>query len=98
MAPHISIDWEAEKPDILSADFFLADLLSSDNITLKKTLRILLQSDFYKVKLEKRANSSSFNFTEFSFKDEGKAHKAFWRLYERPPKEDYWDYILERRD
>ncbi|MCL9822588.1 hypothetical protein [Helicobacter colisuis] len=100
VAPSISIDWENEKPDILSSDFYLADLLSENNNTkeILKSLRILLQSDSYKVKLEKRANSTSFNFTEFGFNDHQKAHTEFWNLYERPPKEEYWGYIIERRD
>lgn len=100
VAPSISIDFEAEKPDILSSDFYLADLLSENNNTkaILDSLRVLLQSDFYKVKLEKRANSTSFNFTEFGFSDNQKAHTAFWNLYERPPKEEYWSHIIERRD
>lgn len=100
VAPTIGIDWDKEKPDILSADFYLADLLSENNQTkkVKESLRVLLQSDYYKVKLEKRANSANFNFTEFSFNDKQKAHKSFWNLYERPPKEEYWDYLIERRD
>ena len=100
VAPTISIDWEQEKPDILSADFFLADILSENNETkkIKETLRVLLQSNYYKVRLERRANSANFNFTEFSFNDNQKAHNSFWNLYERPPKERYWDYLIERRD
>ena len=100
VAPSISIDFEAEKPDILSSDFYLADLLSENNNTkaILDSLRILLQSDLYKVKLEKRANSTSFNFTEFGFNDNQKAHTEFWNLYERPPKEEYWSYIINRRD
>ncbi|WP_270969723.1 hypothetical protein [Campylobacter upsaliensis] len=100
VAPSIGIDFEAEKPDILSSDFYLADLLSENNNTkaILDSLRVLLQSDFYKVKLEKRANSTSFNFTEFGFNDNQKAHTAFWNLYERPPKEEYWSYIIGRRD
>lgn len=33
-----------------------------------------------------------------SFNDNQKAHTAFWNLYERPPKEEYWSYIIDRRD
>ena len=100
VAPSISIDWENEKPDILSSDFYLADLLSENNNTkaILDSLRILLQSDSYKVKLDKRANSTSFNFTEFGFNDGQRAHTQFWNVYERPPKEEYWSYIIERRD
>ena len=100
VAPSISIDWENEKPDILSSDFYLADLLSENNNTkaILDSLRILLQSDSYKVKLDKRANSTSFNFTEFGFNDGQRAHTQFWNVYERPPKEEYWNHIIERRD
>ena len=100
VAPTISVDWGQEKPNILSADFFLADVLSENNHTqeIKQSLRILLQSDYYKVKLEKRTMSHSFNFTEFHFNDNQKAHTQFWNLYERPPKEEYWDYLIERCD
>ena len=100
VAPTISVDWEQEKPDILSADFFLADVLSENNHIqeIKQSLRILLQSDYYKAKLEKRTMSHSFNFTEFHFNDNQKAHTQFWNLYERPPKEEYWDYLIERCD
>ena len=98
VAPSIQIDWEEEKPDILSADFFLADLLSENNQTLKETLRILLKNDFYQVKLERRKKSNSFVFTDFQLNDKGQAHRQFWNIFERPPASQYWDYILERRD
>ena len=99
--PTISVDWEAEKPDILDSDFYLADLLSRDNSTkeIYENLRILLQGDYYKVKLESRdIKRKHFNFTEFYFKDNQVAHKKFWSIYERPPREEFWDYIIERRD
>ncbi len=96
--PTISVDWEAEKPEILDSDFYLADLLSRNNSTTEiyQNLRILLQSDYYEVKLERRGRH--LNFTKFSFKDSQKAHRDFWSIYERPPKEEFWDYIIERRD
>ena len=75
-------------------------MLIRDNSTkeIKQSLRILLDSDFYKVKLERRGRGNSFFFTEFYFNDNQKAHHSFWNLYERPPKEEYWDYLIERRD
>jgi predicted RNA methylase len=33
-----------------------------------------------------------------SFHDKQKAHLQFWNKYERPPKPEYWDYIVQRRD
>ena len=35
---------------------------------------------------------------EAHFKDDQKAHTEFWNLYERPPRQEYWDYIIDRRD
>ncbi len=99
--PSISVDWEVEKPDILDSDFYLADLLSRNNSTkeIYENLRILLYGNYYKVKLESRDIArKSFNFTEFGFKDNQVAHRDFWRIYERPPKEEFWDYIIKRRD
>ena len=39
-----------------------------------------------------------FSSSTTYFIDKQKAHLAFWNKYERPPKEEYWDYIVERRD
>ena len=97
--PTISINWESAKVDnILDSDFYLADLLSRNNSTTEiyKNLRVLLQNHYYEVKLE--SSGKYLNFTKFSFKDEQQAHKEFWNIYERPPKEEFWDYIIERRD
>ncbi|MGX2982881.1 hypothetical protein [Helicobacter sp. 23-1045] len=97
--PTISINWESAKVDnILDSDFYLADLLSRNNSTkeIYENLRVLLQSNYYEVKLE--SSGKYLNFTKFSFKDSQQAHNDFWRIYERPPKEEFWDYIIERRD
>ncbi len=32
------------------------------------------------------------------FNDKQKAYKQFWSIYARPPKEEYWNYIIGRRD
>ena len=40
-----------------------------------------------------------FSSTKAEFKTHLKTkHAQFWNRYERPPKEEYWDYIIERRD
>jgi hypothetical protein len=39
-----------------------------------------------------------FSSRRADFTDNQKAHNVFWAKYERPPLEDYWDYIIERRD
>ena len=99
--PTISCVWEQEKPEIIDADFFIADLLSVNNKTeeIRENLRILLQIDRYKVKGEMlKAGRIKDIFEEFNFNDSQIAHKQFWNLYERPPKEEIQDYIISRRD
>ncbi|MGX3010631.1 hypothetical protein ACWIUD_03565 [Helicobacter sp. 23-1044] len=100
--PSISIDWDAVKPAIMDADFFLADLLSRNNSTSEiiDNLRILLENDIYKVRLDKiQINAQIIDtWTHFSFKDAQKAHTAFWNTYERPPKEELWNKFINRRD
>ena len=91
-------DWEAAKRNgIIDADFFLADILSRENSTLTNRLNILLRNDHYRQAAGTNALGLSL-FSDIGFKDGQKAHAAFWRLYERPPKEEYWDYIVNRRD
>jgi len=96
--PSIAIDWAlAKKQDILDGDFYLADLISEDNRTIKDKLFVLLEKDNYK--LDRKIDEIGlFSSKTVVFKDNGKAHKEFWDRYIRPPKEEYWDYIVERRD
>ena len=96
--PTIEVEWEkAKKAGIISADFFLADLLSSENESLKDSLYVVLKKTKYE--LAKKIDELGFEtFKSVGFNDKQKAHKEFWAIYERPPKEEYWDYIIERRD
>lgn len=96
--PSIAVDWElAKKSGIIDGDFYLADLLSNENNTLKEKLYVLLRKDHYE--LDRKLNASGlFSFSTTAFKDNQKAHTLFWNRYERPPKEEYWDYIVNRRD
>ncbi len=96
--PSISIEWQqARKQDILDADFYLADLLSEGNETILESLNTILKVNHYKFN-KKLNNFGAFNFDETSFNDKQKAHQTFWNIYERPPKREFWDYIIERRD
>ncbi|GAA7257798.1 hypothetical protein Kyoto95A_14070 [Helicobacter pylori] len=96
--PSISIEWQqARKQGILDADFYLADLLSESNETILESLNIILKVNHYKFN-KKLNNFGAFNFDETSFNDKQKAHQTFWNIYERPPKREFWDYIIERRD
>ena len=91
-------NWEIAKANnIIDADFYLADLLSSENQTLKDKLYVVLRATKYI--MDRHIDQMGLlNTREVSFKDNQKAHAQFWLKYERPPKEEYWDYIIERRD
>ncbi|WQT40467.1 hypothetical protein KVF00_06640 [Helicobacter pylori] len=96
--PSISIEWQlARKQGILDADFYLADLLSESNETILESLNTILKVNHYKFN-KKLNNFGAFNFDETSFNDKQKAHQTFWNIYERPPKREFWDYIIQRRD
>lgn len=96
--PTIAVNWDvAKKSGIIDGDFYLADLLSSDNETLKEKLFVLLRHDHYELD-RKIDESGMFSRKQADFTDGQKAHTRFWNKYERPPKEEYWDYIVERRD
>ncbi|EAL5927710.1 hypothetical protein DSN94_02005 [Campylobacter upsaliensis] len=98
VAPSIGIDWNlAKNAGILDADFYLADLLSAENQSLLDKLFVVLKQTHYEFN-----KTTTFMGTQqkdtASFNDNQKAHTAFWNLYERPPKEEYWSYIIDRRD
>jgi len=96
--PFISADWElAKKNNIIDGDFYLADLLSEENTTLKDKLFVLLKKDKYEF-ARTLMSSGFFTHSTTGFKDNQVAHTQFWNKYERPPKEEYWEYIVSRRD
>ncbi|MCD8289561.1 MAG: hypothetical protein LUC26_06580 [Prevotella sp.] len=96
--PSIAIDWDAaKKENIIDADFYLADLLSENNLSIKEKLFVLLKSDKYIYNITRRA-TGSFQYETIDFNDRQKAHTRFWLRYARPPKREYWDYIVNRRD
>ena len=96
--PSINVDWaKVNKAGIISADFFLADLLSNDNHSIKDNLFVVLKLKKYE--LAKKLDENGFlSYSTVGFKDNQKAYKEFWSIYKRPPQEEYWDYIIERRD
>ncbi len=96
--PSISVNWEGlKKQGIIDGDFFLADLLSEKNQTIKDALYVLLQDNRY-ILGRKMDINGLFTSSEVTFNDRQKAHSQFWSLYQRPPREEYWDYIIKRRD
>lgn len=94
----ISVDWDRAKSfGVIDADFYLADLLSENNLTLKEKLYVILKTDHYELdrKIDDMGLASN---KEAYFYDKQKSHNEFWKRYQRPPKSEYWDYIIERRD
>jgi len=97
--PTISVQWEnAKRQGILDADFYLADMLSQDNATLKDKLYVLLKSDHYEFARSIDELMGAISIKTAAFNDGQKAHCQFWNHYRRPPREEFWDYIVDRRD
>ena len=96
--PSIAVNWDgAKKQGILDADFFLADLLSKDGATLVEKLYVVLRGNHYE--LDRKLDAAGFiDAKRAEFNDRQKAHQLFWNRYRRPPKKEYWHYIVERRD
>ncbi len=96
--PTIAANWDiAKKSGIIDGDFYLADLLSQENKSLKDKLFVLLKNSFYE--LDRQIDAAGFLSSKtIQFNDNQIAHTQFWNKYERPPKREYWDYVVERRD
>ncbi|MDR1182925.1 MAG: hypothetical protein LBL13_13210 [Bacteroidales bacterium] len=96
--PTIAVKWEKAKAHgIIDGDFYLADLLSAENRTLKEKLFVLLHGNYYE--FDRTVDEDDiYNSKRAEFSDSQKAYTQFWTKYERPPLEEYWDYIIERRD
>lgn len=96
--PTILVDWDkAKEKGISDADFYLADILSEHNNTLKEKLFVLLRNDHYELG-RNLDDTGLYAVLGANFSDKQKAHTQFWNHYRRPPKQEYWDYMVERRD
>ena len=96
--PSIAVDWKvAELEGLIDADFYLADILSEHNVSLREKLFVLLRADRYVYNIQRKA-TGSLSFETVEFNDNQLAHTQFWNRYNRPPRREYWDYIVERRD
>ena len=96
--PTININWDiAKKAGIIDADFYLADILSKENNTLGEKLFVLLQNDHYVLDREIK-DTGLEEYKRAQFSDKQKAHTQFWNRYARPPRREYWDDIVNRRD
>ena len=97
--PTINIDWEkAKRQGIIDADFYLADLLSEDNTSIKESLFVLLSRNKYEIVKENENELGLQSTYDVIFNDGQKAHHKFWSMYKRPPRKEFWNYIVERRD
>ncbi len=95
--PSIAVNWEkAKAKNYLEADFYIADVISSENETIRDTLKVVLKLDHYE--FDKIEEDGIFTTRSTTFRDNGNAHREFWKKYQRPPREIYQDYIIERRD
>jgi len=96
----LAVNWEEEKKyGLYDSHFFLADLLSIENIAIRKKLLIILQNDHYKLtKVLKKNNNLEYDDDKYLFKDKQKAYFEFWSIYKRPPLPEFWENILLRQD
>jgi len=96
--PTINVNWEvAKQHGLLETDFYLADLIAENNNTLLDNLHVLLKEQHYE--LDRVLGSDGlFSSKTVQFKDKMAAHTKFWSRYARPPKKEYWEKIVERRD
>ena len=96
--PTIAIDWtNAKEQGIISADFYLADLLSQEGSTLTERLYVILRDKHYRL-IKGTDTLGMMEFREVHFSDNQRAYNDFWNKYQRPPKKAYWDFLLGRRD
>ncbi|MCL2520493.1 MAG: hypothetical protein FWE37_05775 [Spirochaetaceae bacterium] len=98
VSPSIRVDWLlAKKSGLIDGDFYLADLLSNNNLSLYTDLFVSLQGNKYE--FDRNIDEVGTYVTRSAtFRDEGAAHAQFWAKYQRPPKEEWHSYIRGRRD
>lgn len=96
--PDIQMNWEqAKKANIFCGDFFLADLLNDKTKTLYEKLDVLFSDGKYSFQRE-IDNLLGTEMSKTTQLKSVKNYNAFWNKYERPPKEEYWQWFIERKD
>lgn len=101
--PIIDVNWDdLKKANIFDSDFYLADIFVddkntqdiNDDLTIRDSLFVVFQNQGYKIAKEniKQMFDATINIRN---KD---AYLQFWKLYKRPPIQEFQDYIIERRD
>ena len=107
--PHIDAPWDVlkRKYALYDRDFFLAEMNVDDNGTPEVTddrpaedFYITFDAKSQTPYTIRRKNEDELNFSlTFGFKEGGlSAYSSFWRRYKRPPKREYWDFIVSRLD
>ena len=107
--PFVSAPWDVlkKKYAIYDRDFFLAEMNIDDNGTpdigddsVANDFYITFDAKSSTPYTVKRKNEDDlFTSLSFGFKTDGlDAYAAFWRRYKRPPKKEYWDFIVKRID
>jgi hypothetical protein len=107
--PYIDAPWDVlkKKYALYDRDFFLAEMNVDDNGTLSVAddqvavdFYITFNANVRDSYTIRRKNEDELNFNlTFGFKQNGlDAYAAFWRRYKRPPKREYWDFIVSRLD
>ena len=94
--PSIAVNWD-DVPKTSVVDFFYADLISRNDYTLREELRVVLRGDKYRI-LQDILKGATQLFSEATFNDGKTAYNQFWNKYVRPPRKEYLDLILKRRD
>ncbi|MBW0032235.1 hypothetical protein V7T14_12710 [Segatella copri] len=94
--PSIAVNWD-DVPKTSIVDFFYADLISRNDYTLREELAVVLRGDKYRI-LQKILKGATQLFSEATFNDGKTAYNQFWNKYVRPPRKEYLDLILKRRD
>ena len=107
--PSINANWDIlkRKYAIYDRDFYLAEMNIDDNGT-SDIADDRVASEFYITFDAKsqspytvhRKNEDELDIgLSFGFKPGGlDAYSAFWQRYKRPPRKDYWDFIVGRLD
>lgn len=94
--PSIAVNWD-DVPKTSIVDFFYADLISRNDYTLREELAVVLRGDKYRI-LQNILKGATQLFSEATFNDGKTAYNQFWNKYVRPPRKEYLDLILKRRD
>ena len=101
--PIIGVNWDdLKKANIFDSDFYLADIFVDDkgtqniddDLTIRDSLFVVFQNQGYKIAKENIKQMFDANII-IRNKD---AYVQFWKLYKRPPIEEFQDYIIERKD